>query len=144
MRRSIAKFCLVMLPAVGTSACVGSSGDNPEKARKALRAYVLDAPPKDIGNKLDINYDNKLRIIGSKIEPKGAVRPGQKVKLTLYWKCEKQIGKDGWKLFTHILDGSGERILNIDNVGPLRRIRGDTQALPPSAWKAGRAASRWA
>jgi Carbohydrate family 9 binding domain-like len=56
----------------------------------------------------------------------------------MYWKCDKELSDEGWKLFTHVVDGSGERILNIDNVGPLRRMVGHMQALPPNAWKAGK------
>ncbi|MET0790502.1 MAG: carbohydrate-binding family 9-like protein, partial [Polyangiaceae bacterium] len=44
----------------------------------------------------------------------------------------------GWKLFTHIVDASGERILNIDNVGPLRELHSGSQALPPNDWTPGK------
>ena len=41
-------------------------------------------------------------------------------------------------LFTHVLDGSGERVLNIDNVGPLREWKGDKQVMSPSQWEPGK------
>jgi hypothetical protein len=121
------------------AACVGGSKDAPAGDQaEALKAFILDKEPADVGTKIGINYDNKITLVGSKVEPAGPVRPGERVKVTMYWKCDKEIGEEGWKLFTHVIDGSGERILNIDNVGPLRHLSGKAQALPPSAWKAGK------
>jgi hypothetical protein len=129
-----------MAPSVlGVAACVGGSKDEPTADQtEALKAYILDKEPADVGNKLGINFDNKVVLLGSRVEPAGPVHPNERVKVTMYWKCEKELGDEGWKLFTHVIDGSGERILNIDNVGPLRHGNGRTQAMPPSAWKAGK------
>lgn len=138
MRRQIAKVLWVMVPAVLASACVGggSGGPTPEQT-EALKSYVLEAAPADI-TKTDVNYDNKITLLGAKLDPPGPLKPGQRVKVTMYWKVNKELGEQGWRLFTHVLDGSGERVLNIDNVGPLRRIIGNDQALSPSAWKTGK------
>jgi hypothetical protein len=119
--------------------CVGGSKDAPPVDQtESLRAYVLDSEPADVGVKLGVNYDNKLTLLGAKVEPLAGLKPGDHVKVTMYWKVQKEIGEQGWKLFTHVADGSGERILNIDNVGPLRRMVGQDQALPPSSWKTGK------
>ena len=134
MRRWIATAAILAFSA----GCVGGSKEVSEKDKERLKAFVLDKPPPNIPHKLDIDYDGKLRLIGYRLDPKGAVRPGQKVKLTMYWKVEKALGEEGWNLFTHVIDGAGERILNIDNVGPLREWRETRQIMWPSAWQTGK------
>jgi hypothetical protein len=126
-----------ILLGVALAACVGGSTDTSEKDKERLKAYVLDKAPEEIPNKLNINFDDQVTLIGQRIEPAGVVRPGQKVKLTMYWRADKKVA-DGWNLFTHVLDGSGDRILNIDNVGPLREWRETRQALPPPLWEPGK------
>jgi hypothetical protein len=135
---SIARFFFLVCP-IAVAACVGGSKDETTVDQaQALKAYVLDKEPGDLGAKLNINFDNKITLLGTKVEPAGNVKAGEKVKVTMYWKVQKEIGDPGWKLFTHVMDGSGERILNIDNVGPLRHLVGQDQALSPSHWKTGK------
>jgi hypothetical protein len=147
MRRGVLSFVLVLCPSVFPSilggafatGCVGGSKDAPAADQaEALKAFILDKEPADVGGKIGINYDNKVTLLGSRVEPSTPVKPGDRVKVTMYWKVDKELGEEGWKLFTHVIDASGERILNIDNVGPLRHLNGKAQALPPSAWKAGK------
>jgi hypothetical protein len=138
MNRTIAALSLFVLSgSVAMAGCVGGSSDVSKKEKAKLKAYILDKPPAAIPQKLNINYDNKEILLGCKVSPAGPVTPGQKVKLTMYWQAKKKLG-DGWQLFTHVLDGSGERILNIDNVGPLRTVRGDHQVLAPGEWTPGK------
>ncbi len=138
MRRGILGFWLVLCPAVLAGACVGGSKEEaPVDETQALKQFVLDKEPADI-TKVGINYDNKITLVGARLEPSTPVHPGDHVKLTMYWRVDKELGDPGWKLFTHVMDGAGERILNIDNVGPLRRYVGSEQALGPSAWKKGK------
>jgi hypothetical protein len=139
MRQRITTIFLVMCPALLAGACVGGSKDEPPPdMTEALKAYTLDKEPADVGTKVSINYDNKVTLIGAKVDPPTPVHPGDRVKVTMYWRDDKEMGEMGWKLFTHVTDGSGERILNIDNVGPLRRYVGHDQGLGPSTWKAGK------
>lgn len=119
------------------AACVGSSSRDSAKERDRLKSYVLSAAPEKIGSKLDIDFDGKVRLLGARVEPASGIKPGQRVKVTMYWRSDKKL-ESGWSLFTHVLDGSGERILNIDNVGPLRELRGGEQALPPGDWEPGK------
>ncbi|HEY4156571.1 MAG TPA: hypothetical protein VGM29_00680, partial [Polyangiaceae bacterium] len=118
-------------------ACVGNSARDEKQARERLQTHVLAAAPADVGQKLDISYEGKVTLLGARVEPGGSVRAGQLVKVTMYWRSEQALGS-GWNLFTHIVDGSGERLVNIDNVGPLREFHDGRQALPPGAWEPGK------
>ena len=102
-----------------------------------LKPYILDAVPADLPNKIDINYENKVHLVGYKVEPAGKAAPGDEIKVTLYWRADAKLD-EGWSLFTHILDSNNERVLNIDNVGPLREIKESHQVLWPSAWEKGK------
>jgi hypothetical protein len=136
MTRGRLRRAIVAAGALGAAACVGGPPDG-HAEQERLGAYVLDRVPSDVGNRLDIDYDGKIVLLGAKVEPRGAVRPGQKIKVTLFWQVRSQVGP-GWNLFTHVLDGAGERIANLDNVGPLRQWRGDHQVFGPWAWDAGK------
>ncbi|HMJ15304.1 MAG TPA: carbohydrate-binding family 9-like protein [Polyangiaceae bacterium] len=127
----------IVCAAAVSTACVGGSSDVSKEDQDRLKAFVLDKPPASVPHKLNINYDGKVTLVGYSIEPSGPVSAGQRVALTMYWRSDKKLD-EGWNLFTHIVDGSGERILNIDNVGPLREWRENRQALWPSAWEAGK------
>jgi hypothetical protein len=127
-------ICLVVL---ATAGCVGGSdAPSPDDKRK-LAAYELAAPPATLPIRLNTDFDGKVTLLGAAVEPRGVVRPGDKVKLTMYWQPKVGLG-EGWALFTHVLDGSGERILNLDNVGALRQTRGGGQMLGPAAWTVGK------
>ena len=121
------------------TACVGGSTESHDskQASARLKNFVLNAAPADIGTPVGADFNGKLKLIGARVDPTGTVRPGERVKLTLYWQVQKQLDA-GWNLFTHVVDASGERVLNVDNVGPLREIRAGSQALPPSDWQAGK------
>lgn len=138
-RKKIGWLVLAMTAAL--AGCIGESSKRSVKMTQAerdrLSAYVLDAPPSEIPNKVDINYENKIRLVGYEVEPAKVARPGTEVKLKMYWRCDQPLD-DGWSLFTHLLDEQGRRIINIDNVGPLRELRGSVQAYPPSAWEKGK------
>src|SRR5882724_1618299 len=119
------------------AACVGSSAKEEKQARERLQSHVLAVAPADIGQKLEISYEDKVVLLGARVEPGYSVRAGQQVKVTMYWRCTQALGA-GWSLFTHVVDGSGERLINIDNVGPLREAHDGQQALPPGAWEPGK------
>lgn len=131
---------LIAAGLIGWGAALGacSNSSNNQVDLAALEQYILAAPPEDIGVKLDVHFDNKIVLLGAKLEGPAVAAPGSRLKLRLYWKVNEALGEDGWRLFTHVLDGSGERIMNADNVGPLRQLVGNRQALWPSAWQAGK------
>lgn len=128
---------LVGVAGLMATACVGggkkdvSSADDKER----LKAYVLDAVPDD-ARKVDINFENKLHILGYKFEPEPA-KPGTDVKLTYYWRCDDPV-EEGWLLFTHLHDPVADKYDNLDWAGPLREQRGNHQALGPDHWEKGK------
>src|ERR1700722_10631818 len=52
------------------AACVGGSKSGvTSEDKERLKQYVLDQPPADMPHKLDVNFENKLHLIGYKFEP---------------------------------------------------------------------------
>jgi len=121
--------------AVTLGGCVGGSKGISSEDKERLKPYILDSEPADIPHKIDINFENKLYIIGYKLEPETA-KPGQEVKATYYWRCDDTID-EGWKLFTHLRD-ENDHSDNLDNNGPIRELRGDKQVLSPDRWEKGK------
>jgi hypothetical protein len=122
---------------LGVPGCVNDtpSTEPPEEVQK----FILDKLPEgEKFTELNVNFDDKITLLGAQIEPGLVVEPGGRVKITLYWRVDKPLGDVDWKLFTHVLDTSGERLMNIDNVGPLRHIRRNRQSWPPGSWVAGK------
>lgn len=118
-------------------ACVDDPRPDHEAELERLDKFILSAPPKTLAHELDVAFEDKVQLLGYSIEPEQGQRPGTTVKLTMYWKLLKDL-EPGWSLFTHLLDASGQRLLTLDNVGPLRAWRGTGQALPPGEWEVGR------
>jgi hypothetical protein len=54
-------------------------------------------------------FGNSVELLGYKLEP-SALTPGQRVRLTLYWRCRAEM--EAWHIFVHLDDatGTGERI----------------------------------
>ena len=136
-RRWSALLCLSVLTACTTAPTSEPETHDSKAEGERLKSFILSEPPSDVGTHLDVDFNSKLSLLGVRVEPAGVLKPGDRVKFTLYWKVLQKLAP-GYKLFTHIVDASGERILNIDNVGPLREIRNGSQALPPSDWEAGK------
>lgn len=114
---------------------VGCSKKPPSESGGKLKTYVLDQAPK-LDKPLDVDFDGKVQLIGYKL-PAEPLKPNQKVKVTLYWKVKDKLQGD-WKLFTHLVDGSGEKLLNLDNKSPIRAGAAGKGALPPSSWVPGK------
>lgn len=121
--------------------CVRSRGLSSEDKEK-LKAYILETEPTDVGTRLDVNFENKIRLLGAKVDPAEA-HAGTEVKITYYWKCDDTLD-DGWLLFTHVRDPQLDKRDNLDNVGPLRENVDPggngppKQKLPPSKWERGK------
>lgn len=116
--------------------CVGGNKGLSSEDKDKLKPYILDSEPADLAHKLDINFENKVHIVGYKVEPEIA-KPGTDLKITFYWRCDDTLD-DGWNLFTHISDEVAGKLDNIDWVGPLRENRDNKDLLGPSRWEKGK------
>jgi hypothetical protein len=123
--------CLICLVA----GCVGGSKDTSPADKDRLKAYALDAPPSGI-HKLDVNFENKVRLVGYKFEPEIGT-PGSDVKLTYYWRCDDTVD-EGWPLFTHTKEEGGGKLGNLDLNGPLRERKDGREVLGPDRWEKGK------
>lgn len=85
---------------------------------------------------LGIEFGSAIELLGAGIEPASGLKAGSRVELTLYWRKHGSVAR-GYRLFTHVLDGAGERVLNLDEVGALRKMNRGAPALPPSGWEDG-------
>ena len=97
----------------------------------------LAAPPSDMALKLQLELGGAVELLGAKLSPTQGLKPGTRVELTLYWRKKAAVPK-GFALFTHVLDEAGERLLNLDGTGPLRKLRAGEPVFPPSAWEEGK------
>jgi hypothetical protein len=138
--------CRVLLTALALSGCARNAQEaeaaKPPPLDPALESHVLDSVPSDIENRIFVDFEGKVHLIGYALEPKTAATPGSRFKLTLYWRSVAPLGPD-WGLFTHLLDGTGRKFGNTDNEGPLRRLKPSpdgeqVQTLPPSDWIPGK------
>jgi hypothetical protein len=119
------------------SGCVGGSKGLSAEDKDKLKAYILDAPPADIPHKVDVNFENKIHLIGYKFDPETAA-PGKDVKITYWWRCDDTLD-EGWLLFTHTKDEGSGKMGNLDFAGPLRDQRNGThQVLGPERWEKGK------
>jgi hypothetical protein len=123
-----------MFLALLAPSCV-SEKPNLEPSEEVKKLIVDTAPDKM--TELNVNFDDKVTLLGVTVDPGLDVAPGKRVNVTMYWRADKPV-EAGWKLFTHVLDGSGDRLMNIDNVGPLRQTGRNGQAWPPSNWTPGK------
>jgi hypothetical protein len=122
---------------MGSIGCVGGSKGLSAEDKEKLKSYILDSQPANIAHPLDVNFENKIHLIGYKFEPESA-KAGQEVKITYYWRCDEQL-EDGWLLFTHTKDDGSGKMGNLDYVGPLRDQRnGSHQVLGPERWEKGK------
>jgi hypothetical protein len=107
----------------------------------ALQAHVLESVPRDVPNRMFLDFEGKVHLIGYALEPADQASPGTQMKLTLYWQSVARLG-EGWSLFTHVLAPNGTQLANVDNVGVLRQVQAvggeQRQALPPSDWQPGK------
>jgi len=121
--RAAGVLLVMSTSAIALPACVGGSKGISSEDKTRLQAYILDSEPADIPHKLDVNFENKVHIIGYKVEPEIA-KPG--------------TVDEGWKLFTHLHDDASDRTDNLDNNGPIRELKNDKQVLGPDKWEKGK------
>jgi len=113
-------------------------GKGMTKADKELvKEHILDDMPADVKHKVDVNFEDKIHLIGWTAEPEMAA-PGSTVRFTLYWRKTGDLDP-GWKLFTHVTtDDVKQAKGNLDCVGSIRQEKAANCAVQmygPSEWE---------
>jgi hypothetical protein len=108
--------------------CVEKSKRLSQAEREAAKNIVLTSPPEP-QHKLDIRFENKIRLIGYDLSTSKA-EEGKPFTITWYWHVDDALG-EGWKLFTHLADGEKTNRINLDAVRPVREL------YPAEVWKKG-------
>ncbi|MFO0678058.1 MAG: carbohydrate-binding family 9-like protein [Polyangiaceae bacterium] len=116
--------------------CVGGSKGLSSEDKDKVKPFILDTAPSDIAHKLDVNFENKIHLIGYKFEPETA-KPGSELKITCYWRVDEPLD-EGWLLFTHLHDDVVNKSDNLDWGGPLREERKGKQLFGPEKWEKGK------
>ena len=130
--------CLVLSAEAG---CVKRKSGLSDIEKEQVKQYVLDKLPDD-AHKVDVNYDDKVHLIGWKSTPEAA-KKGEKIHLVLYWQRTGDLDP-GWMLFTHITaDSTKDARGNADCQGDIRVPKGGagectTQLFGPSEWEKGK------
>jgi hypothetical protein len=125
VRRALFGAALCFL--LGASSCA----KRPPADRQGLE---LAEAPANLPIRLGVDFGSAIELIGAKLEPTQGLKPGTRVELTLYWRRTGPLER-GYRLFTHVLDEAGERILNLDGNGPLRKISAAEPLFPPDSWE---------
>lgn len=117
--------------------CVVLSAGCSKKLPPEMQKLELAAAPAGLPISLGVELGSGVELLGAQVTPTEGLKPNARVEVTLYW---RKIGKveRGFRLFTHVMDEAGERLLNLDTVGPLRKMTDDEPAFPPSAWQEGK------
>jgi Carbohydrate family 9 binding domain-like len=137
VRRPVLATALAgLLAGLLSLSCVGGNKGLSSDDKERLKANVLDAVPADLTHKMDVNFENKVHLVGYRFEPELA-HPGQESKLTYYWRCDDTLD-DGWLLFTHTKDEVSGKMGNLDFTGPLREEKNGHQLLGPEHWEKGK------
>jgi hypothetical protein len=116
--------------------CVGGSKGITSEEKERLKPYILDAPPAEMQHKIDVNFENRVHIIGYRFDPELA-KPSTEVKITYWWRCDDTVD-EGWQLFTHLHDVVSDKSDNLDNNGPIRELKNNKQLLGPDRWEKGK------
>jgi hypothetical protein len=143
MRRSIRTLSMLVAVGLGTlvlsaeAGCVKRKTGLSNVEKEQIKAYVLDNLPDDVTHKTDVNFDDKIHLVGWKATPEKA-EAGSTIHFSLYWKKTGDLDP-GWMLFTHITgDDPKDSRGNLDCVGAIRVEKKENcgaQLYGPSDWE---------
>ena len=125
-RWNVLAVCLSAAALLG--GCVERAPELSPADRERVRAHVSTRRPTP-EHALDVQFENGISLLGYDLEPDTVVA-GQPFTITWYWHAQEDLD-DGWLIFTHVADASGENRLNQDGVGVVREL------YPPCRWNAG-------
>ena len=115
--RTLPFFCLAL---ASMGACAPTAK---QEAPADLAAFAHERLMDDVKHTTFIDFGSKVQLIGYDVSPEDSAKPGESVKMTLYWKRTGQLDP-GWRLFTHVHDDQGRQISNFDREGAFRSALG--------------------
>ena len=83
--------------------------------RAALAQFPLTYPAvnNEIAHPLNVNFGDRIRLEGYDIDYPKPLRPGDTIRLTLYWRAQEPIW-DSWKVFNQVYFGDSPMIAQRD------------------------------
>lgn len=69
---------------------------------------VEEAVP-EMAHRADRRFGNSVVLVGYTVEPEGQLKPGDLLKLTLYWQATERI-YERYTVFTHVVDEAGAKV----------------------------------
>jgi hypothetical protein len=114
-------FALLHVAALaGALGCAQGTADKAPEPNTAIEPFSHAAAPDDVVHSTFIDFGGKVAIVGWSASPSGEAAPASAVKLTLYWKRTGEL-EPGWGIFTHLEDGRGKQLMNLDQESPFRK-----------------------
>jgi hypothetical protein len=110
--------------------CVGGSKGTSSGELEKLKPYILEQAPNDMTAKLDINFENKVRLVGYKVERAGTGPHRRQADHVL--KVEDKLD-DGWSSYAHRRLQQRAHSPSTTSVAP--RGEGIASGPWPSAWE---------
>jgi len=115
---------LVCFALASTGACAPTAK---QEAPADLAAFAHERLADDVKHTTFVDFGSKVQLVGYEVSPEDTARPGESVKMTLYWKRTGQL-EPGWRLFTHIDDDKGRQLSNFDREGAFRTALGSKES----------------
>lgn len=87
-----------------------------QPAGNAVHFQTLAIAPAQAGpipNGMQVNLSDKISLVGYNLDQR-AVKPGETVHLTLYWRALKPM-RENYSVFTHLLSEDGKRVAQMDS-----------------------------
>jgi hypothetical protein len=122
---------VVVISATSTVACVDKGPGHKRKIidPEYIEEHLVSAVPGDLTNKIDADLGGFVVYAGNIVD-KTTIAPGDKVRITHYWRVVAPPG-DQWRVFSHVRgEGNAPDFMNVDETD-MRTGHG------PPTWKAG-------
>jgi hypothetical protein len=112
-RLLLASATFAALASVGCGRPSGKAFVRTKEQEQQIAAHVLTAPPANLQHKMEVNFENKIRLLGYDIS--GEPKKGAAVDVTMYWRVDEPVSGD-WKVFVHF-EAPGKRRQPFDHDG---------------------------
>lgn len=123
---------------LGTFGCQGPPAATPEQPLDpALQAFVLPSVPADVEERLHVDFQSKVALLGYETKAEGPLGPGELVSVKLYFRSVRRLGP-GWKVFGKLLDARGKVLYDPQREQEAKAYSMLSKTLPPERWEPGK------